>query len=250
MSRQYGPFNMNNMTKEQRVKLANLRSMHFKQYGGAAKFPAKVIGARGPKGSTNQQAIRTGGWANPSKGGELKFCDTTVSTAITFNSAAFSTGQLLTAIAQGTDASNRIGRKVVLKSLLVRYAIKLGSTSTFGSPVRILVVYDKQANATAPAITDVLTVDDFFAPNNLANRDRFVTIFDHITAPVSGGGDAQVADVLYKRINLETIYNSGTDALIGSISSGSIYIFAAQAGNLLTANGNINARIRLRYTDV
>jgi len=250
MSRQYGPFNMNNMTKEQRVKLANLRTLHYKQYGGASKFPAKIIGAKGPRSSTNQQAMRTGGWANPSKGGELKFCDNTISTAITFNSAAFSAAQLLLTIAQGTDASGRIGRKITVKSLLFRFAIKLGTTSTFGAPVRILIVYDRQANATAPAITDVLTVDDFFSPNNLSNRDRFVTIFDNITDPISAGSNAQVADVLYKRLNLEVMYNAGTDATIGSISSGSIYLFVAQAGSLLTANGNINARCRIRYTDV
>lgn len=250
MSKHYGTFNMNNLTKEQRVKLANLRTTHFRQYGGAAKFPAKVIGARGPKGSTNQQAIRTGGWANPSKGGELKFCDVSVSQAVTFNAVTFGAGVLLNAIAQGTDASNRIGRKITIKSLLIRMQWKLGGTSTFGSPLRVLVVYDKQANATAPAITDVLALDEFFSCNNLANRDRFVTIFDNMMEPISVGGNAAVADVLYKRLNLETMYNSGTDALIGSISSGSIYLFVAQGGNLLTANGNFNARCRIRYTDV
>lgn len=241
--------NYQNLTKEQRLRLAKARTAQYRMQGPNAKLPFKIMNPIS-KGSTNQQAIRTGGWANPSKGGELKFCDTGLSTAITFGSSAWSTPQLVNAIAQGTDASNRIGRKIILKSLLIRYAIKLGSTSTFGSQVRILVVYDKQANATAPAITDILTLDEYFAPNNLSNRDRFVTIFDHTTEAISAGSNAQVGDTLYKRINLETIYNSGTDAAIGSIASGSVYLMFAQAGGLLTANGNINGRIRLRYTDV
>jgi len=241
--------NYGNLTKEQRLRLAAARTAQYRKQGPYAKTPFKITNPI-TRGSTNQQAIRTGGWANPTKGGELKFCDNAVSTALVLGVATFSTAQLLITIAQGADASNRIGRKVTVKSLLMRWGIKLGVTSTQGCCVRILVVYDKQANATAPAITDVLLLDEFYSPNNLSNRDRFVTIFDHITPPISSGGDASVNDVLYKRLNLETIYNTGTDAAIGSISSGSIYLFVAQNGAMLTANGNINARCRLRYTDV
>ena len=43
---------------------------------------------------TSAQALRTGGWANPSRGGELKFIDTNASTAVTFAVSTFATGVL------------------------------------------------------------------------------------------------------------------------------------------------------------
>jgi len=241
--------NYGNLTKEQRLRLAAMRTMQYRKQGPYAKPPFKIINTT-PRGSTNQQAIRTGGWANPTKGGELKFCDNGINANIPFAVATFSTGQLLTTILQGADASNRIGRKITIKSLLLRYGIRLGATSGFGTAVRTLVVYDKQANATAPVITDILLFDEFHAPNNLSNRDRFVTIFDSISKQIAVGGNAAECDVLYKRLNLETIYNTGTDAAIGSISSGSIYLFFAQQGSMTTANGTYNGRCRIRYTDV
>jgi len=224
----------------QKQKNAQFQKNYFQKYG--KPFVPKM-------NSTNQQAIRTGGWANPSKGGELKFCDIAATPTIP-TSAAFATPILLTAIANGTDASGRIGRKITLKSLLIRWQLSLAATSVGGSPVRVLVIYDKQANAQAPAITDVLLTDTFTSQNNLSNRDRFVTIFDQITEPVSVQNNYACANVNYKGINLETIYNAGTDAAIGSIASGSIYLFVAQTGSTTIAAPVFTFKSRLRYTDV
>ena len=67
--------------------------------------------------STTRQAIRTGGWANPAAGGELKFIDVTAANStLAFGSSAFAAGILLNGIQQGSDANTRIGRKITLKS--------------------------------------------------------------------------------------------------------------------------------------
>lgn len=200
--------------------------------------------------STNQQALRTGGWANPSSGGELKFKDTTVAAALAAGFATFSAANLLNGLANGSDASTRIGRKVNIKSVLIRHSFVMAPTSTGGSPIRILVVYDKQANAAAPAITDILLADDFNSPNNLSNRDRFVTIFDQITDLVSTGANFSVSDVLFKRVNFETMFNAGSAGTIGDITSGSIYLFIAQNGGITTATPSYTMRCRVRYTDI
>jgi len=205
--------------------------------------------------STNQMALRTGGWANPSAGGELKFVDVNTGQGVTFSVATFGAAVLLNGIAQGTTASTRVGRKVTIKSLFIRMAWNRGALSTGGAPLRVLVVYDRQTNASAPNITDILVTDDFLSPNNLSNRDRFITIFDCIMKDV-GGGDAtggyryMANDVLYKSLNLEQMFNTGNAGNIGDISSGSIYLFVAQAGTLATANGNFEFYSRMRYTDV
>lgn len=211
-------------------------------------FPKTQMGRR--LGSTNQMALRTGGWANPSKGGELKFKDVTVDGNVAHTTAAFNTGILLNGLTPGSSASERIGRKVTIKSLLIRWSVHLSATTTGGAPIRILVVYDRQANAAAPAITDILLTDNFNANNNLSNRDRFITIFDQYSEPISVQNNYATNGVLYKSLNLEETFNSGNAGNIGDISTGSIYIFVAAAESIGVANLAFEGRSRVRYTDV
>jgi len=238
-------------------KDARDRSKDYKPRGAPIvsafrKEPSFITARRAliPRGSTNQQAMRTGGWANPSQmSGELKFNDNNFTISPTAGSNQFFGGILLNGIAQGTTASNRIGRKAVMKTIFLRTTFRLTAGSTGGSPARILCVYDKQANAVAPVATDILAVDQFQSPNNLSNRDRFVTIFDQMTDPISDQGPQAVELNLFKKINLETMWNAGTDALIGSITSGSIYLFVAQVNTIAAAAPVMNIYARVRYTD-
>jgi len=209
----------------------------------------QVVTKKSSSGSSIQ-AVRIGGWANPSRGGELKFVDTSFSTDPAFGSTAFTAGTLLNGIANGSDASTRIGRKVTIKSLLCRWSCEMRATSTLGALIRTLIVYDKQANATAPAITDILLADVFNSPNNLSNRDRFVTLVDNVSSALSINGDAAVGGVVYKSLNLETMFNAGSAGTIGDITSGSIYMFVAQSGGIAVASPDYLARVRIRYTDV
>jgi len=204
-------------------------------------------------GPIARQSIRTGGWANPSRGGEMKFVDTIVNTNVTHSVSTFGNGTLLNGLAVGSTASQRIGRKVTLKSLLIRYSFAVQNATTWATPLRILVVYDKQANATAPAITDILLTDNFNSQNNLSNRDRFVTLVDQITDNIGGGDNAAnyvIADTLFKRINLETMFNDGNAGTIGDITSGSIYMFVAGTNRLNGADLLQDTKVRVRYTDV
>jgi len=211
---------------------------------------ASMVNARNSTSSTTQQALRVGGWANPSRGGELKFKDNVFSDDPTVNSAVFTAGLLLNGLQSGSTATDRIGRKITVKSVLVRWRATLATTSVGGSPIRIMVVYDKQANATAPAITDILLSDGFTSQNNLSNRDRFVTISDFITEPLAAGGPTSIAGVIYKKLNLETQYNSNSAGTIGDISSGSIYMFIAQTGGITTTTCDFAANVRIRYSDL
>lgn len=199
--------------------------------------------------SLTARSKAVGGWASPSSGPEKKFIDvsspSTPSTAL----PTFSSGVLLNGLATGTSASDRIGRKIIMKSIFLRYAYQLQSTTTGGSPLRILVVYDKQANGAAPAITDILLTDNFSSNNNLSNRDRFVTLMDHMTDVVSVGNNYSVQGTVSRALNLETVYNDLLTNGITAIASGSIYCFIAQTGGALTAAPALTGRFRIRYTD-
>jgi len=214
---------------------------------------ARAVSAQGLRpqrlSAVSQQALRVGGWASPSRMGELKFHDTdtvaTVALAVTWNGAI-----LLNGLVPGSLATQRIGRKVVLKSLLMRYRGLIAPTSVGGSPIRMLIVYDKQANATAPTILDILEQDQFTSPNNLSNRDRFVTLCDHISQPLSQNGNQGIADVIYKPLNLETMFNDGVTGTIGDITSGSIYFFYCQTNGISVAGPVFEWDFRVRFSDM
>lgn len=201
-------------------------------------------------GAIKRQSIRTGGWANPSRMAERKFKDTlSQSATITFGAGTFTAPAILNGLTQGSDATNRIGRKVIWKSLYLRMTAALAATSTGGGNIRCIIVYDKQANAAAPAVTDILVQDAFTSPNNLNNRDRFVTLCDQITDPIGAATEFSAHIEYFKKINLETVFNSGNAGTIGDIQSGSLYIMFAQQGTIATASGQITWSTRLRFDD-
>lgn len=236
------------------------RRAYVKHVSGAARTSqaraamrqsqARSAAVAARRGGIVSQSIRTGGWTNPSGGKELKFIDVAAAPAPNAAAVTFANGVLLNGCIQGTEAVNRIGRKIHMKSLYMRYSLRMAATSTLGGCIRILVVYDKQANATAPAITDVLLEDAFRSPNNLSNRDRFVVLVDHISEPISATGNYEVGDVIYRKINLESMFNTGNAGTVGDMTSGSVYLFVAQSGAIGTAGPGINVRSRIKFTDV
>lgn len=201
-------------------------------------------------GAIKRQAIRTGGWVNPAGMHELKFLDSSPSIDPPL-SAAWTAGTILNASVPGSTASDRIGRKIVMRNLFIRWSFNMAATSTGGSPFRILIVYDKQCNAAAPAITDILLTDDVKSTMNLSNRDRFIVIWDKLTPAIG----TTVAQAIHgkKFINLgglETMYNTGSAGTVGDITSGSMFLFTAQVGTIGTASPAFDSRCRIKYTDV
>ena len=156
---------------------------------------------------------------------------------------------LLNGLVPGSLANQRIGRKISIKSLYVRATVQLASTSVRGGNIRMIIFYDKQANATAPAVTELLVDDSFWSPNNLSTRDRFVVLCDHVFDHIGTQDKFSDSAVIYKKLNLETMFNAGTAGTIADITSGSIYIMFAQSGTIGTANPTASWYSRIRYTD-
>lgn len=197
-----------------------------------------------PSKSAPRKNERTGGLLGMTAGtgSEKKYNDITIAiTALPLNSGASIT--LLNGVIQGTDANQRVGRKAIWKSFLIRLVLSLNGTTPATSTYRIMLVVDKQANAAAPAIGDILATTDFTAVNNLANRARFVVLWDRKGTCAVGGDNAMVVEELFLRKDLTTIY-SGTAATIGSIASGAVYLvcFGVLGANGLGCNGNCRSR--------
>lgn len=146
----------------------------------------------------------------------------------------------------GTGASQRVGRKCLMKSLLVR--IVCGASSGAGTQFRYLCVYDKQSNAALPAVTDILTLNDFQSPNNLSNNERFVTVIDKILPLPQGSATQLVCDVEYRKLNLDVVFNATNGSTIADITSGSLIHMMIPADGLTTSTMNVYSRVR--FTDI
>lgn len=160
---------------------------------------------------------------------------------------AFASPQLLNGVAEGTSASTRIGRRILMKSFQYRAILD----QTEGSNVsqhRILVVYDKQPNGVAPIMGDILQFNGFLSPLRLVNSDRFVVIIDEITemAPTS---NLNVSSHRYRKVNLETIF-SGTGGAVANMNSGAVWMSIANNSDptIGTVTGAF-VSTRIRYID-
>lgn len=209
--------------------------------GKAVKFSSPTIKKRlGPVlGSTLSRGY--GGSFGFRRGPELKTVDNSTITAAPVSNT---TGNitLLNGIATGTDYTNRVGRKVVMKSLLLRVNFFPYTTGTIaalaGENLRFLVVYDCQPNGALPAITDILNSAGPNEPNNLNQRDRFKVIADfNITTPsfttttgaLTLGSPRMFFKKIYKKMNMDVIFN-GTGSTVASIQTGSLVV-AQISGN-------------------
>lgn len=186
----------------------------------------------------------------PANSGELKNLDVT-STALIVAAQTTATILLLNGVAQGTTATTRLGRRITMKSLYVRFNAALAATTAGNSPIRLLIVYDKQANTNAPAANDVLVADAIVNPNNLSNSRRFVTLMDWLATDGLGtAGPGSAHHVFYKKMNLEVAFNTGSAGTIGDIQSGSVYLLAYQNGGLITAAPTQAFYSRIRFSDM
>lgn len=155
--------------------------------------------------------------------------------------AAWSELDLLNGIASGANPNERIGRNVQLKSLLIRWVF---STTAGSNPMRILVVYDREAVQTLPSITEILQTNNFLSPLALANSDRFVVIADEMINPNTA---SPTCGQIYRKLNLPQKFATAGASII-DITHGSLFIMSC-CNNATTGVG-IGYNSRVRYTDV
>lgn len=190
---------------------------------------------------------------------------------IPFASVGFPTAgvaTLLNSVLTGSGFWNRVGSKIEMKSVRIRLRLKNDSTSTQDA-ARVLLVYDRQANATALTISDLLqsrasdgttVATNQHVDINLDNRDRFTIIRDQTlylpsvtnTAgvmtnafPTTGNDTPFIIDWYVKLKGLVTHYKASAGG-ITDITTGALYLVQISGGNnLYSLSGNV----RLRYND-
>jgi len=238
------------MPPREGYKSYSFRSDRGRKIAAAARAVARarqILGRRG--GSTLRAPLRSGGYFGTRRiAKELKVIDTTGATL------ADSSGDLilLSGVAAGTDFTDRIGRKIFLKSISLRFSMVPGTASTNqGDVVRVMLIYDTQTNGAAPATTDILTTASQLSHMNLNNRDRFRVLMDknltmgasiYAASALTQGAPVPRFFHMYRKIALEEIFQ-GTANTVGSIATGAIWLLIIGIQDDLTQT-YYNARIR------
>lgn len=142
---------------------------------------------------------------------ELKWLQTPVGT---YASDVGGSITLLNGISEGTGPSERIGRKVCMKSITLKgWLAPVDARVPLSGMHRIMVVHDNAPNGSTPALTAILAQARPEAPMNMSNTKRFRIVLDN--AFVSGGFyiKSDLAEVTLP--NAEYAYSAELTGLIG-----------------------------------
>lgn len=157
----------------------------------------------------------------------------------------------LNLIQQGATFFNRIGSKVLLKSVELEMMLAVYPvTGDLGYVFRYMVIYDKQPNGLYPQIGDILAVNagapDFYSGINITNRDRFQVLRDKIVNVLRTEAVHSIKEFIPCR--LQTQYGTNT-GLMADITSGAVLVVGFT--NLQTETGSgygmiklLNSRVR------
>ncbi len=205
---------------------------------------------------------KTGWYRKPNSGPELKFFDGTMTDAVVASGGVVVLN-CMNIIDQGVSEQQRIGRKIVLRSIAFRYFMTLPEQDAASTPppndvLRILIIQDKQCNGTAATVNGdggPLFTNDTNTFNNLNNKSRFVTLMDRThmlnyqTLASDGAGLVSSASLQenyswFKKLNIPLEF-SGTTGAITELRSNNLFCVIMGTAS----HAGFDSRFRLRFSD-
>lgn len=163
-------------------------------------------------------------------------------------------------MAIGASNSQRIGQKITVKSILVDVGIQIptASLATVGTypdnsdGVKMVLVYDKQANGASCAWSDVFqssgSANAPYMSRNLGNMDRFDILAEFRTMLNSNEKNAD-RFVRYIKCNLPVKYNGGNAGTVADIQTGNIIFMAADENTGGALFSNAYGTVTINYAD-
>lgn len=178
--------------------------------------------------------------------GEFKSVDVTdVADAVIASSVT-----LLNGIARGDEINQRIGREITMRSIQFQYTARVTPTTGVDQEQRVLLVYDRQTNASALTAAQVLNAVNTLSPRNLENRKRFKILYDRtFTLNASGEAGSFVTRRFYRRLRHPVTFNSGAAGTVADIVTGSVYLVAIGSQVAGPTAGFVSFSSRIRYSD-
>lgn len=164
---------------------------------------------------------------------------------------------LLNTVPQGAAVTQRVGKKIQLKSLQFRGAMQNGSAAA-GNDVAFMIVYDKRPTGALPSITDVLNSVAPTAMNNDANAGRFrilkrvdEVLIGNLTAAANYTEAAiKSCDYWLSLKGLATTYKAAGTGAIADIEEGALYMITVGGTAAGTSAASLFGAFRLRFLDV
>jgi hypothetical protein len=164
---------------------------------------------------------------------------------------------ILAIIAQGASVNERVGKKILWKSLQLRGYVQ-GDNTTLSCKGTMIIVYDERPTGSLPAVTDILASNSSNSMNNDTNSSRFrilmrrdyAIVGNTATAGQGTNSSLQVVDEYIKLRGRECEFMAAGTGSLGDISRGAIYIVTT--GNLAAGTNDANLYItaRSRFVDV
>lgn len=223
-------------------KIRKIMSTHKKGFNG--KKSGKVTKTKKSFKARPQKSLRFD--PNPyGTGPEKKNLDVAQTNYNIPLTASFGSVVLLNGCAQGAGNLERIGRRIAMKSLQLRYTHYPASTAT---QARIIIFYDRQPNGVTPSALDLIGSGQFEGIVTMGNSDRFVILMDEVTE-MSTYDQGHVSGKRYLKMDLEAIFG-GTTSGITSINTGAVFIMMANNGsNAVGVATSATFTTRIRFTD-
>ncbi len=191
--------------------------------------------------------------------GEIKFHDLDIDDAVVSTGGTIAEDSCLT-IAEGNGESDRIGRKITVRSIHWKYSMQMPNQSQAANAsedLRIILYLDKQTNGAAATVLNILESADYQSFRNLSNSGRFQILHDRTYSlnAQGGGGDGTTnfttevtrSVTWSKQVNIPIEYdNSATTGVITSMRSNNIGVLT------ISRDGRpvLDSKMRIRYTDV
>lgn len=168
---------------------------------------------------------------------ELKFHDVRqVFANITASGALY---QLTSPIGKGTETYERIGNKIVVKSLLLRL---LAQNASDESPLRFIIFrwFDNGAPTAGTVLEDITSIPSL-SPLNTDNTNKMVVLYDQVIA-LNSVNNMTFTDKIFIKKNMNVEW---TDASV--MDSGHIFILAIS--DTVVNPPTLKWSARVRFTD-
>lgn len=149
--------------------------------------------------------------------------------AAAYNMDTTGTITLLNTIAVGASNQQRVGKRIMLKSLQCR-GNQVTNTATGSTATAYLIVYDRRPCGVLPAITDVLDTSTASSMNKDDNSGRF-RILKRVDRVLNGSAASNFSNRsgfeenwFLSLKNLPMVFNSVGTGAIGDIDEGALYL--------------------------
>ena len=226
--------------------------------GGSALVPRRARKRRRSRAALGDGFMRPAGFFMrfPMSSDELRFLDTNATEADVTTAGVIAEDSLCH-VAAGTGESDRIGRKITIKSVHVKGLAHLDSSTLLNDMdcwLRVIVYQDKHANGATAGVTDILEGANILAYRNLVNSERFNVLKDLMvninTTAVSGDGtthasvEREAFFQIHKKVNIPVQFSSTTGAIseIQNNNVGLLFIVS-------NANVDVTYRCRVRFRE-